>query len=94
VLHEQEIKSNVAVGYLAVLLSYLSVTPHIKQQIEARLRGGTMTQLLDAVEEFLHYHRQVAEEIPQANDDLDVKTSFIGRVQSIVDRLKREDGLV
>lgn len=54
------------------------------------LPGQTLQQLLNAVEEFLHYHRQIDEEICEENEDVDVKASFIRRLQGVVDELRTE----
>ena len=80
-----------AFGYLSVLLSYLCLNGTIRKRVCSRLRGGTLTQLLDTVEEFLQYHRQIDEEIHR-NDrgaELDVRAGFIGRLQGVVEGLKQ-----
>ncbi|SLM39046.1 Wings apart-like protein [Lasallia pustulata] len=89
---EEETSFNVAFGYLSVLLSNLCIDGIIRAQVRSRLRGGTLKQLLDAVEEFLHYHKQVDDQICQAGEETDAKAGFVGRLQSVVDRLKQVDG--
>ena len=83
-----------AFGYLAVLLSYLSMNGTIRRLIRIQLHGYTVKSLIDAVEEFLAYHRMVANDIHQVDDDdLDIRASFIDRLQGVLDRLKQEEGL-
>ncbi len=51
-----------------------------------------MKQLLDAVEEFLHYHREIDEDVYQSEGEIDVRARFIDRLQRLVDELKMEAG--
>ena len=80
-------------GYLAVLLSYLSINVSVRAYVAVHLQGRTVRPLLDAVEEFLFYHRKVAEEVRQSDDDVDLKTVFVGRLQAVVDLLRREEDI-
>lgn len=91
-MSEEETSFNVAFGYLSVLLSNLCINGVIREQVRSRLQGGTLKQLLDAVEEFLHYHRQVDDQFCDVGEEIDVKVGFVGRLQSVVDRLKQVDG--
>ncbi|MCJ1471212.1 hypothetical protein MMC07_009860 [Pseudocyphellaria aurata] len=90
VFSEKETSFNVAFGYLSVLLSYLCVNQEVRLRVSSRLRGRTLGQLLDAVDEFLHYHRQIDEEIYQDDGEMDVKAGFIDRLQRMVNELKLE----
>lgn len=58
--------------------------------MSSRLQGRTLKQLLDAVDEFLHYHRQIDEEIYQDDGEMDVRAGFIDRLQRMVNELKME----
>ena len=80
---------NVAFGYLSVLLGYLSLNAVIKDRVCLQLRGGTLRKVLDSIEEFLHYHKEVAEETVQADQDIEPKINFVIRVEKMVDCLKR-----
>lgn len=82
---------NVAFGYLSVLLCFLGISTSVKKRLCSLLPGNDLRQVLGAVEEFLHFHRQI-EEIQQADDNVDLKVTFVHRLQSVVDRLRREDG--
>lgn len=81
-----------AFGYLSVLLSYLCVDQEVRLRVSSRLKGRTLKQLLDAVDEFLHYHRQVDDEIYQNDGEMDVRAGFIDRLQRMVNELKMEQG--
>ena len=77
-----------AFGYLSVLLSLLSLCQVIKERVCSQLQGGTLEQLLDAVNEFIKYHRQVEDEIYQVDRDVDLRAGFIDRLQMVVERLQ------
>lgn len=81
-----------AFGYLSVLLSYLCVNQEVRLRVSSRLQGRTLKQLLDAVDEFLHYHRQIDEDIYQDDGEMDVRAGFIDRLQRMVNELKMEQG--
>ena len=57
------------------------------------LEGGTVQQLLNAVEEFLSYHHRIAPDTRQADSDTEVKANFTERLQALVNALKEEEGL-
>jgi len=78
---------NVAFGYLSVLLCFLSISPSVKKRLCSLLPGNDLRPVLGAVEEFLHFHRQI-EEIQQSDEQVDLKATFVHRLQSVVDRLK------
>ena len=88
---ERESRYNVPFGYLAVLLSFLSVDRHVKRRVASQLPGKTIKPLLDAVGEFLHYHRKVAEEIHQTGGETDIKAIFISRLEAVVNSLSKMD---
>ncbi|MCJ1285488.1 hypothetical protein MMC26_004828 [Xylographa opegraphella] len=91
VTSEKEIRLNVPFGYLSILLSFLSISVSIRQRIRPRLRGQMLSKIFGAVEEFLQYHRQITDEIREAEEGDDLKANFVSRVQSVIDRLKREE---
>ncbi|MCJ1433797.1 hypothetical protein MMC27_003162 [Xylographa pallens] len=91
VTSEKEIRFNVPFGYLSILLSFLCLSASIRQRIRSRLRGQMLSTIFSAAEEFLQYHRQITDEIPEAEEGDDLKANFVSRVQSVVDRLKREE---
>lgn len=77
-----------ALGYLSVLLSFLCLNETVRACASARLRGGTLKQLVDALEEFLQYHRQIDPEIHRVEGEEDSRADFLGRWQGLVDDLK------
>ena len=78
---------------MSVLLSWLCLEPAIKARVSEHLPGNSLKQLLDAVEEFLRYHRRVDQAILREGGEDDARATFIGRLQSHVDDLKRIEGL-
>ena len=76
-----------------MLLGWLCLDPAIKARVSDRLPGNSLKQLLDAVEEFLQYHRRVDQATLRADDKDDARATFIGRLQSHVDDLKRVERL-
>ena len=77
-----------ALGYLSVLLSFLCLNNAVKAHVSARLPGGTINQLVDAVEEFLQYHRLIDREISRGEGEDDPRSSFLGRLQGLIAELK------
>ncbi|MCJ1354373.1 MAG: hypothetical protein MMC33_004361 [Icmadophila ericetorum] len=88
---ERDIVSSVALGYLSVLLSYLSLNRLIKERMCLQLQGGTLKQLLDAVDEFLRYNRQIANDANCSDPDAEFKAGFTSRLQDVLDQLKQGD---
>lgn len=78
-----------AIGYVSVLLSFLCLNSAIRTRVSALLKGSTLEQLLDAVEEFLQYHKQIDQDIYLGEDFEDSRAGFVGRLQGLIDELKR-----
>ena len=76
-----------------MLLCWLCLDSAIKTRVSDRLPGNSLKQLLDAVEEFLRYHRSVDQAIVGADGEDDARAIFIGRLQNLVDNLKNTEGL-
>ena len=83
-MSEKEAGKSVAFGYLSVLLSYLCLNNAVKSFVNARIEGPSLVVLLDAVDEFLNYHRQIEDGAERE----DGRASFVGRVQGIIDDLR------
>lgn len=88
VFSEEETSSNVALGYLSVLLSFLCLNRTVRARASARLHGGTLKQLVDALEEFLQYHRQIDADVHPGEGEEDTRAGFLGRWQGLVDDLQ------
>ncbi|KAH8702649.1 wings apart-like protein regulation of heterochromatin-domain-containing protein [Talaromyces proteolyticus] len=58
--------SNVAFGYLSILLCTMCLNYDVRVAIKSSLNGTGLNRLLATVEEFLHYHRKVDEELSQS----------------------------
>ncbi|KAI9841916.1 MAG: hypothetical protein M1837_000302 [Sclerophora amabilis] len=85
----EETQFNVAFGYLAVLFSVLSLRSEIRQHVCSRLPGATIQPLLAAVEEFLHYHQRVDDQLRKEGQSTDSQDGFKERLQANLDLLKR-----
>lgn len=77
-----------ALGYLAMLLGILCLNSAVKAQVSARLPGGNLKQLVDAVEEFMQYHKQIDEQGHRVDGEEDAKAGTVGRLQGLVDDLR------
>ena len=77
---------------MSVLLAWLCLNPAIKARVSGRLPENSLKRLLDAVDEFLRYHRRVDQVILRGDGEDDARTSFVGRLQSHVDDLKKAEG--
>ncbi|KAK2749175.1 hypothetical protein FQN57_006790 [Myotisia sp. PD_48] len=79
--------SNVAFGYLSVLLCTVCLDSGARAYIRNALETRTFNRLLGTVEEFLHYHRKV-EELQDVRWEEDAMAGFTSRLQGIVDRIR------
>lgn len=76
-----------------MLLGWLCHSPAIRGRISGRLPGNSLKQLLDAVDEFLQYHRRVDQAIIRGDGEDDARANFVGRLQSHVDDLKKAENM-
>ena len=83
----EETHSNVAFGYLAVLLANLCLDANVKVRVRSKLPGGTLRPLSEAVEEFLLFHKKVDDQIQASQGDESAQDGFTERLQGVVDRL-------
>lgn len=60
--------------------------------VSSQFQGGSLKKLLDAVQEFLHYHREIDANIHQDEEGVDVQADFIDRLQRLIDGLKLDVG--
>ncbi|KAM5458472.1 hypothetical protein MaudCBS49596_000386 [Microsporum audouinii] len=84
--------SNVAFGYLSVLLCTACLDDGARSYLRSTLQARIFERLLGTVEEFLHYHRKVEDELHDASgDEEDAMTGFTSRLQGIVDRIRNAE---
>ena len=76
--------ANVAFGYLSILLCTLCLEPEARTTVKSAMKGTGLAKVLATVEEFLHYHRKVDEELQQPQS---VK-EFTGRLQRILNQIQ------
>lgn len=86
---------NIGFGYLSILLCYLSVNTTIRKEICVHIQGKTLRHLLTAGEEFLEFHRQVAHEVLEIEqeENVNLEPGFVGRSQAVIDLIREEEGL-
>ncbi|KLJ13355.1 hypothetical protein EMPG_11693 [Blastomyces silverae] len=86
--------SNVAFGYLSVLLSTVCLNDEARLHLRNSLHGRSIDRVLATVEEFLHYHRKVEKELQAGGGgEHESVSGFTCRLQSIVDRIKQAEGI-
>ncbi|KAI9785031.1 MAG: hypothetical protein M1839_001228 [Geoglossum umbratile] len=88
----EESQSNVAFGYLSVLLGSLCQNSDIRKLLRSKLPGGTLQPLAYAVDEFIQHHRKV-DDLYDGESGSDSENGFTQRLQVVVDRLKQSEGL-
>ncbi|KAI9700423.1 MAG: hypothetical protein M1836_002438 [Candelina mexicana] len=84
----EETHSNVAFGYLSVLLGNACQNPTARAHTCSKLYGSKLSTLIAAVEEFLEYHKKVDAELYDADDGTELQAGFTDRLQSVLDRLR------
>ncbi|PGG99881.1 hypothetical protein GX51_06092 [Blastomyces parvus] len=85
--------SNVAFGYLSVLLSTVCLNDEARLHLRTSVHGRGIDRVLATVEEFLHYHRKVERELQAGGGEHESVSGFTSRLQSIVDRIKQAEGI-
>ena len=98
VTSEKEARTNVPFGYLVVLLGYLCKSTNVFAIMRSRLNGGTLRVLLIAIGEFLHYHQKVEElRVKEGGEQVlqeqDIKSTFVSRLQGLMEELQAKDDL-
>jgi hypothetical protein len=89
----EESHTNVAFGYLAVLLGDLCQEDHIRYKARGRLPNSSLKSLLGAIEEFIAHHRKVDEHMFGVEEDEDdggpgPQAEFTARLQDVMVRLR------
>ncbi|KAL1999495.1 hypothetical protein VTN02DRAFT_4437 [Thermoascus thermophilus] len=81
---------NVAFGYLSILLSMLCLDPDARSHIRNSLNGDGLSLVLTTVEEFIHYHQKVEEELDHSTAE-NLMVKFTSRLQGIVNLIRQSE---
>ncbi|KAF8249477.1 hypothetical protein K440DRAFT_621548 [Wilcoxina mikolae CBS 423.85] len=87
----EESHTNVAFGYLAVLLGDLCQEDHIRYKARGRLPNSSLKLLQGAIEEFIAHHRKVDEHmfgVEEEDDGPGPQAEFTARLQDVMVRLR------
>lgn len=87
----EESHYNVPFGYLSVLLSSLCINDQVRAQVRKRLPGQTLKPLLEAVEEFVEFHRKVDHQLKQIEGQEIPQLDFVNRLEVMMTRLRRAE---
>ena len=71
-----------------MLLGFLCLDASVKARVSARLSGGSLRQLTDAMEEFMHYHEEIDGDLGQGNVEEDAKAGIMSRLKGLIDNLR------
>ncbi|KAF1346748.1 hypothetical protein BDV97DRAFT_225526 [Delphinella strobiligena] len=85
---EEETHSNVAYGFLAVLLGNLCVNGNVREEVRDSLPGKTLRSLLAAIDEFAQHNRKVDSQTFENEEGRDVWEHFTERLMAVVKRLQ------
>lgn len=85
---EEETHSNVAYGFLAVLLGNLCVNRNVREEVRDSLPGKTLRPLSAAIDEFAQYNRKVDSQTFENEEGRDVWEHFTERLMAVVKRLQ------
>jgi hypothetical protein len=78
---------NVAGGYLAVLLGYLSLSPEVGERIILRQRTPSLQPLIACIDEFISHHKKV-DDLLKDDGEHNPQAGLTDRLQILVDKLK------
>ncbi|OCK95230.1 uncharacterized protein K441DRAFT_634773 [Cenococcum geophilum 1.58] len=84
----EESQSNVAYGYLSVLLGNLCQNDQVLRKIQSKLPNRRLDILINAVEEFIQYHQKVDRDMFDGDEGGEISINYTERLQSVVDRLR------
>ncbi|KAI9881373.1 MAG: hypothetical protein M1830_003380 [Pleopsidium flavum] len=89
----EESHYNVPLGYLSVLLSSLCINDQVRAHVRARLHGQSLEPLLEAVEEFLDFHKKVDGQIIKSEGKDEPRIGFVKRLEDIIARLRHAEDI-
>ena len=85
----QDSQLNVAYGYLSIVLGNLCENELIRDKVRLRLPDQRLDALIQAIEEFIFYHKRLDSVRVQGEEGQDLSVDYIARMQSTVDRLQQ-----
>lgn len=86
----QASQTNVAYGYLAVLLGNLCQNDKVCREVESKMPDRRLDPLIDAVEEFILFNQKVDKEAFEGDEGNEVFTQFTERLKAVVQRLRKD----
>jgi hypothetical protein len=84
-------QTNVAYGYLAVLLGNVCQNDKVRKLVEDKLPSGRLDPLIEAVEEFIRFNQKVDKEVFEGDEGNEVFVQFTDRLKAVVERLRRNN---
>lgn len=78
---------NVALGYLSVLLGYLCLRDSIRDRFVSVHPKKSIQPLVDSINEFIAFHRKVAEAHGEGQPQHEHESAALVRLQTLVDQL-------
>ncbi|OCL03855.1 hypothetical protein AOQ84DRAFT_347041 [Glonium stellatum] len=84
----EESQSNVAYGYLSVLLGNLCQNDQVLRKIRSKIPNRRLDVLINAVEEFIQYHQKVDRDMFDGEEGGEISINYTERLQTVVDRLR------
>ncbi|RPB16069.1 hypothetical protein P167DRAFT_556988 [Morchella conica CCBAS932] len=84
---EEESQSNVAFGYLSILLGNLCQNSNIQEKVRLRMPNATLQPLFNSLEEFIAHHRKVDDQYENYDDG--PNAAFTERLEQMVRRLRK-----
>jgi hypothetical protein len=87
----EESQSNVAVGYLSVLLGNLCLNQSIQARIRALLPGHHLVKLINKIKEFVQVHEHANRKAKQYEGEEGQETwqNYTARIMLVVEQLER-----
>jgi len=87
----QASQTNVAYGYLAVLLGNVCQNDKVRKLVEDMLPSGRLDPLIEAVEEFIRFNQKVDKEAFDGDEGNEVFVQFTDRLKTVVERLRQNN---
>lgn len=83
----EETQLNVALGYLSILLGYLCLRDPIRDRFVSVHPRKSIQPLVDSINEFIAFHRKVAEAQGDEDSKQGSESAAMTRLQGLVDQL-------